>query len=458
MEAIREIIDELKFKHKTFISMNTDLCELKHMKLFFVLMSLLIIGDYVMPQYFGIHIKYDLTTTRFMNLLILAYFMVNGKVLTSFIRMICYMKVTYVLIPFVIVIIYTTVLRTSINTFFLSGLEILTLYMLIYGIRYVVGVRRTIKWSVGIAYFFAIYGMVEYIAGQSLFLKFLATVPTDVKNCYRSGHYRIMGPCGHPLGYGLLLLIFIAIACIDYEKDEIFLFKRPLLIVLLFANIVLTGSRSTLGIVFIEFFAIILFSNSINKKKSLYGIICAIFVFIVFELVFYNTSIGRYVMMQLTSVIDHVFETSYSANFGADLNTLENSENYRKFLPRIFTLEWLNPFVGRGVRSSFGVEFDGVYIHSIDNYYVGLYIKYAYPGMIAYILFFLFAIYSMLKKAFKFKSGICASAAIGSISYYFSLYWVDTLQTLKYEYLLMAIFFAYALEKDKQYVLKNNMG
>jgi hypothetical protein len=100
-----------------------------------------------------------------------------------------------------------------------------SLFMMIYGIRYVVGYKKAIKWVLGCAYFLGFYGLVEFVYGRSLFLQFLRTMPTAVHNSYRSGHYRIMGPCGHSLGYGLVLLLFLAIACVDIEKKEIDFFS-----------------------------------------------------------------------------------------------------------------------------------------------------------------------------------------------------------------------------------------
>ena len=197
-----------------------------------------------MPQYFGIHIGYDLTCTRLADLLIVLYMFLNRKILTHFGDMVIH---HIFIIPFAIylfVSIYTMVCRVDINAFFLVFLEILTFYILVYGIRYIVGWKRAIKLSIGCAYFLGIYGLIEFFCGQSIFLKFFSTVPNSVANSYRSGFYRIMGPCGHALGYGLLLLLFIALACMDIEKDEVYLFKRPFLIGLLYVNVFLTGSRN----------------------------------------------------------------------------------------------------------------------------------------------------------------------------------------------------------------------
>lgn len=423
--------------------------ELYNLKLLYGITALFFITDYVMPQYFGFHLGYDFTCTRIGNVLIIIYFLLNYKLCTPFIESIFKCKLTIPIAMYLFVAAYTMVFRADVNALFLVFLEMLTLYMLMYLIRYVLGVKTALVWSIRCAYFFGIEGIIEFVYGKSIYHQFLSTMPNAVVNCYRSGHYRVMGPCGHSLGYGLLLILLIAIACIDIERDEIYLFKRPMLIVLLMLNVFLTGSRSTLGIMFLELFALFLFSNITNIKKTLLVAVLILLGGALFLLAFYNTGIGRYILMQLTSVIDQVFNTEYAANFGADVTTLKNSEEYRKVLPKIFELDWLNPIVGRGVKRSFGACIDGTYIISIDNYYIAQYIKYAYPGMISYIFFIITSCIFMIYNIFKYKSGLMKAILIAFVCYFVNLWWLDALQTLKYLYILLAIFYAYSVLLDE---------
>lgn len=421
--------------------------ELKKLKILYGIYVFFIFGAIIMPQYFGVHIGYDITCARLANLLFLVYMIANPLILNHFVKTTLRCEIFYPIFLYLIVAGYTMVFRTDVNAFFLVFLEAFLLFMMIYGIRYVIGYQRAVRWIIGCSYFFGIYGLVEFACGQSLFLKFLATVPTAVTNCYRSGHYRVMGPCGHPLGYGLVLLLLIALACVDLEKDEIYLFKRPVLLVLLLVNVILTGSRSTLGIAAAEVVVILLISNRTNIKKSLFMMVCCIVLLGLFLLLFHKTGVGRYILMQITSVIDQVFGTEWAGLFGADVTTLQNSENYRKHLPEIFKLDWLNPLIGRGIKRGFGAEIDGVFIHSVDNYYVVQYIKYAYPGLISYMLFIGTTLFVMIKSIRFFKSALCKLALVATVCYYVNLWWLDALQTLKYEYIMIALFFAFVLQK-----------
>lgn len=425
--------------------------QLNNLKIFYFLNMFLLIADYIMPQYFGIRIGFDLTCTRIGNLLILMYFLLNPRLFTHFCDMVLKCKLTVPFALYLIVAGYTMVLRADINAFFMVFLEVLTMYILIYAIRYSIGVKKAIQWAIYSSYFFGILGLVDYVLGQSLMLKFLKTVPSAVGNVYRSGQYRIMGPCGHPLGYGLYMILLIPLACIDFEKKEVFLFKRPILLMLLFVNVFLTGSRSTLGIVVLECFLILLFSNRKNVKKTLLCLLAMIVALGLFLILFYDTKIGQYVLMQIASVIDQIFGTEYAALFGAETVRLEDSEEYRKVLPLIFQLDWLNPLVGRGVSRGFSAEINGVFIQSIDNYYVSQYIKYAYPGLITYILIILTTVILMILGIKKHKSVIMKMTLVGTVCYFINLWWVDALQTLKYEYIIIAIFYAsYMVMEEKK--------
>lgn len=424
--------------------------QLNNLKVFYFLNMFLLITDYIMPQYFGLDIGYDLTCTRIGNVLILVYLFLNPKLFTHFWSEVLKCKLMVPFVLYMVVCGYTMVLRADLNAFFMVFLEIITMFMLIYAIRYSIGVKKAIQWAIYSSYFFGILGLVDYVLGQSVMLKLLKTVPTSVSNVYRSGQYRIMGPCGHPLGYGLYMILLIPLACIDFEKKEVFLFKRPLLLFLLIINVFLTGSRSTLGIVVLECFLILLFSNRKNVKKTLFFLLAAIVAFGIFLIIFYDTKIGQYAMMQIASIIDQFFGTEYAALFGAETTRLEDSEEYRKMLPLIFQLDWLNPLIGRGVSRGFSAEINGVFIQSIDNYYISQYIKYAYPGLITYVLVIITTVAMMILGIVKHKSIIMKMTLVGTMCYFINLWWVDALQTLKYEYIIIAIFYASYMVLEEQ--------
>ena len=444
-------VEEIKKHYDALL----DKPELQGLKLLFGINMFLLIALIVMPQYFGIHLGYDITCSRFSNILLIIYALLQYRVLNLFIKNFLKCSITIPLMIYLFVTIYTMIYRININAFMLVFFELLTMYMLIFAIRYVIGIRKTIKIIIGCSYFLGVYGFVEFVAGHSLMLQFLSTVPNNVKNCYRSGYYRIMGPCGHPLGYGLLLVLLIAIACYDYKKEEIFLYKRPFLLFILIANVFLTGSRSSQGIALVEVFIIMLLSNRKNFKKTIFYSLLLLGGMAFFLALTYKTKIGNYLLMQITVLVDHVLGTEISVNFGADITTLQNSEGYREYLPLIFKLDWLNPLIGRGVQKTFGAEVVGsngeiVYIGSVDNYYIVQYIKYAYPGMVSYLMYIVTCIITMVRNVFKNRSELTKILLTSFCCYYINLWWVDSIQTLKFIYLFVALFFAEAFwKKDR---------
>ena len=61
---------------------------------------------------------------------------------------------------------------------------------------------------------------------------------------------------------------------------------------------------------------------------------------------------GRYILLQITSILDELLGTELAVQFGADLTALSSSSNYRDQLKYIFTVDWLNPLLGLGRKRS----------------------------------------------------------------------------------------------------------
>ena len=93
--------------------------QLNKLKVFFFLNMFLLVTDYLMPQYFGIDIGFDITCTRMGNILICAYLILNPRLFSHFCRMILKCRLTIPCILYLIVAGYTMVYRTDINAFFL---------------------------------------------------------------------------------------------------------------------------------------------------------------------------------------------------------------------------------------------------------------------------------------------------------------------------------------------------
>lgn len=394
---------------------------------------------YVLPQYFGFHLGIDFSAQRIMLILVLLLILSSKANSEKFFYMIPRIKQTPLIGLYLFVTFYTMVLRADFSAFLNPFIEFLTFFVLLFLIKEQFGVEKTIKWITGFIYFLLIMGIIEYLNGESLFAKLETLSGLYTGTFVRSGSYRIMGPAIHSLGYGLMLITMTPFVVFDSETNSITFLKRKFLLILLIANVFLCGSRSTLGVFFVEIIVLFLFSSSKHKKRFLSGFLPVFFIFAIFVFLTKNFGIGKYVMLQLTSIIDEIFGTSYSVAYGADTQ-LGNSSNYRSQLYYIFTLDWLNPLIGIGRKRVFSCEINGSYVYSVDNYYICEYIRYAYPGLISYILIIIGFVKEEIKKLINYKKDAYTIVFLtGTICAFINLQWIDSLMNLKYIYLLFAL-------------------
>ena len=396
---------------------------------------------YVLPQYFGLPLPvFDFTVLRLMIIIMFIFILGIKQRQQEFIRLITEAPYSKVLIPYLVVLVYTTVLRVDINAFLNPVIELISLYLLVYIIKHCFGYKKTLGYILIFSYILAVLGLVEYVLQRSPFA-YLETIAGIYSGQFiRSGYYRIMGSANHSLGYGLMLITMIPIACYDIEKEEINILKHKVLVLLLVINVLLTGSRSTLSVFLLEIVMLALFSTRINKKKLILMGSLSVAVFAATLIVLQRTAFAQYIFLQITSILDELLGTTYSIRYGADLEALGCSSNYRDQLIYIFKVDWLNPLLGMGRNKSFSSEINGSYIKSVDSFYIAEYLRYAYPGMISYIAFLLYFLIRMLKNSFGKQSQISKMLFTGALCYCINVLWLDSLQTLKYLYILFAIF------------------
>lgn len=396
---------------------------------------------YLLPQYFGLPLPiFDFTVLRLMIIVMFLCVLGIKKRQQEFVDLIIQAPYSRVLIPYLIVLIYTATLRVDVNAFLNPVTELISFYLLVYIIKNCFGYKKTLGYILIFSYILTVLGLVEYMLQISPFA-YLETIGGIYSGQFiRSGYYRIMGPANHSLGYGLMLITMVPFACYDVEKNEINILKNKLLFLMIIINVLLTGSRSTLSVLLLEILLLALFSSKTNKKKLI--IIGSLFIaiFAVILVVLQQTAFAQYILLQLTSIMDEMLGTTYSVQYGADLVALGSSSNYRDQLIYIFQIDWLNPFLGMGRNKYFSAEINGSFIKSIDSFYIAEFLRYAYPGMLCYIAFLLYFLIRMLKNSIRMRSQLSKVLFIGAFCYCINILWLDSLQTLKYLYILFAIF------------------
>ncbi len=409
--------------------------------------SICFIASYfLMPQYVGINLAgFDLTVNRIFLLVLLMCIVADENSAKEFVGMVRNFKYLAPVLCFEIVLAYTGVLRVDINTLMNATIEFVFMFLLIYVIKYILGISLFIKIVKVSAFILCVLGIQEYVTGINLFHK-LQTLDANFSQYIRSGSLRIMGPCGHALAYGLLLLLFLPLVCVDWEEKKVNLLQNKLLFFLIVINIFLTGSRSSLALLIVELGLLFLCSPVKEKKQALLFLLLAVAAVAAFVVVMPNNSMSRYIMLQVTSVIDTVLGTNFAVSYGAETERLSNSSYYRQVLPKVFFVSYLNPILGRGVSRHSSFQIDGISIISIDNFYVAQYIRYAYTGLLSYMWFVVAIAIDMLKNWFRRKDGVYAVLLIACVSYYINLWWMDSLQTLRYVYAWFAMIYVYMLD------------
>lgn len=396
---------------------------------------------YVLPQYFGIpNPLFDLTAVRITIIIAAIFIIYNHDRYIDFKHLLRVEKMGLVVIPYFIVLFYTMVLRVDVNAFLNPFIEFVELYLLIYIIRHTFGFKKSVNIILGFVYLLTILGVIESIIHVSPFSYMVTIQGIYTGRFMRGGHYRIMSNASHSLGYGLMLITMIPVAAYDQDKEELNIFRRPVLLALLVYNVFMTGSRSSLGVAAAELFVLFLVSDFKYIKQNMMVLSSVLVIFVFLTFVLQKTSFGSYVMLQLTSLIDSFFGTQYSVKYGADLLQLQQSKAYRELLKSIFKVDWLNPVLGIGRKRGFKSQVEGRVVKSIDNFYIAEFVRYAYPGMFSCILFLAYMQLRMLWDAIKTHSAAIRMCLVGSAFYCLHLYIADSLQTFKYLYVLYAIY------------------
>ena len=396
---------------------------------------------YVLPQYFGLpNPVFDLTAVRIMIIMLFVLIVTDYDRNKSFWGFVKNEKIGLLIIPYMFVLLYTMVLRIDLNAFLNPFIEFVELYLLIYLIKDTFGVDDIIRLVMAYIYLIVFLGFVEIFTGTTPFV-FLKTIDGLYTGRFiRGGHYRIMSSANHSLGYGLMLVTMLPFSGYDVDTKEFNVFRRPLLLLALMVNVFQTGSRSTLGVAFAEIAVMFVLSDRKYLKTNFFIMTTSLIAFVMILIVTIKTAFGRYIMLQLTSLIDSLFDTSYSVAYGADALQLRQSKGYRDLLKEIYHVDWVNPILGIGRKRGFKSLVNGRVVKSIDNFYIAEFVRYAYPGEFAYIFFLAGMFYGMIRDFIKTRSGVIRLCLIGSAMYCLNIKVVDSLQTLKYLYVLFAIY------------------
>ena len=411
-----------------------------------------LITYYMLPQYFGVRLPgFDMTAQRMLIVLLGLFILSKESRKKIFWEGVRNCKLWPAMSGYLGICFYTGVLRGHIGTFLYPLIELLALFLVVYVLREYLGSDGDLVLFRRMLLVLCLLGIVEAGMGRTPFA-YLETIPgLYTGGMIRSGSYRIMGPANHSLAYGLILISGLPLLCIDETKRCFDIFQHLPLMLLVIINVFLTGSRSTLAVMGLELLLLCLLAPGTQRKRLLFTVLPVGLLILWLALLFPNSTPGHYILLQLSTVVDEMFGTSMAERYGVDSTSLANSASYRDALLQIFAVDWLNPWLGQGSGYHFSWYIPGgATIHSIDNFYVANYIRYGYPGLIVYCLLILQAVLGMVRRWIRKKDRMAACMALAVCGYFLNLWWMDTLQTIKYAYLPLALFLVFSTENSEK--------
>lgn len=426
-----------------------DMYLLRRGKLTFRLaVNLFLISLIVIPSYFGVRLVFfDLTALRLCEIIIIYMILSNQQRRIQFFHLFIDCKHTIWIGLYFFVVVYTNLYHPSINTiFYWLTNGIFVFYIIAYIIKYIYSIEEFLEIIRKLVFFICIVSLIELIIGQSPFLYF-NTLGKEIGSSIRFGDIRIKGPCWEANSYGMFLMIFFPLFCYDYKSKCISFSKNLYLLVLIALNVLLTGSRLSVGIIFLSLTVVFVAQNRKRFFNSLILLLVMIPIIVFILYIFRDVDIIKGLLRTIFSGVDEVLGTEYALNFGADAKMLFDSSYYRELLFKHTILDdWLNPWMGRGGNYQFGMFIENYRIYSVDNFYVGQYITYAYPGLVTWLAMSFSFLKQMLHNILIKHDKLSWVLMVSFVCYFISLWYLDQLQTFQIMFIVFAL--TYGIDMD----------
>lgn len=406
----------------------------------------------IIPNYAGIKISMLplITAQRFFLVIIYISTFLNRKIQRNFVDSFKQNKFTFPIIIYLIVCLITTFFTGDINAFFGPLVDqILAFYLISYCFKNYLKLDEFLNIIKYLICFLGVLGIFEQITGFNIFTLLDSGMTQNLNNgsLTRDNVIRICTAFGHPLAYGLFLVIFFPLICYDINRKAVYILQNPILVILVVINVVLSGSRSCIATIFSEIFIILILSDKKRMGNILVSIISLALVTGTLIFIFYDTSFIEGMLRQIFYVIDELFGTNMALQFGGN-SSIKNSSLYRDLLWSIFTNESFSYFIGKGTIYKTYLIINNTVVKSVDNFYIAMFIRYAIPGVVSILYIF----YTNLKNAFlnflSNKNRINYLLILSTIAYLFNLLIVDELATLKFMFIIFSITNIYGKNKD----------
>lgn len=330
--------------------------------------------------------------------------------------------------------------------------QILLYYIICINIKSMKTVELIIDLIIKVSLVLSILGVIEYLTSFNIFSLLDTSKRLSSSNYIRMGSLRVSTSFNHSLGYGLYLVLFIPIVMYrmhksKLEKKKTNLYFDRVTFILMNINLILTGSRSTILILIFQY-SIMFLMSSWRKQViiSIVGIIIfgAITIFSISPVgenipgisminnnikMLYDTLLG-------TNLVDNFGDNDDPFIYRGKLIEYALSKKGKEFIagqglgfirdnPLVFDIPELNPW---GPTISY----------SVDNYYILKFLEVGFIGLIGTIaLFFKYLRSIFINIKINYFNKMLFVSMIG---YLVNLFMVDQLETIKYLWILLALY------------------
>lgn len=381
----------------------------------------------------------SITLPRIFLVICYLWLLVDSRMQSRFLRIISNNIYNFPIVVYLVVCLYTAVLCKDANSFFGFFVDsALTYYLVVYVLRTCLSIDDLTRLISVCLYVMCIIGVIEFITGVNVLSLVSLGEGSEIASTFRDSTLRVRGPYGHPLGYAMVLLLLFPLSCYSREERSVSLFRHKALFLLVFLNVLFTGSRSGIGLFCIEVIILCVFTSRKYRNGTVLFSVAAVLTLVVCAMLFADNTLVQYILRQLFYVVDQVFGTNFALRYGGDASIM-NSTVARDRIWKVPFDSSLSPWVGKGVSYQTGAyRIDGWLVRSIDNYYIRTYISYGIFGVIAVLLIFAAFVRANIRRVFD-EDKIYLVCLTAGLLYAINLVVVDELATYRYFFIVLAI-------------------
>lgn len=381
----------------------------------------------------------SITLPRILLVVCYLWLFFDLRLQNRFLRIITNNIYNFPIVVYLVVCLYTAVLCKDVNSFFGFFVDsVLTYYLVVYVLRSCLSIDDLTRLISVCLYIMCVIGIIEFIIGVNVLSLVSIGEGSEIASTFRDSTLRVRGPYGHPLGYAMVLLLLFPLSCYNREEGSVSLFKHKALFLLVFLNVLFTGSRSGIGLFCIEVLILCVFTSRKYRSGTVLASVAVVLTLVVCAMLFADNTLVQYVLRQLFYVVDQVFGTDIALRYGGDASIM-NSTVARDRIWKVPFDPSLSPWVGKGVSYQAGAyRIDGWLVRSIDNYYIRTYISYGIFGVIAVLLLFAAFVRANIRRVFD-EDKIYLVCLTAGLLYAANLVVVDELATYRYFFIVLAI-------------------